>query len=89
LWGGAARARGGRAAAPYFPPPGRAPPSLRPPRDRIPPYVVFSDATLKDMCAVLPKTREEMLTVKGVGEHKMKKYGESFLRCIEEHRSKD
>ena len=46
-------------------------------------------ATLKDMCAVLPKTREEMLTVKGVGEHKMKKYGESFLRCIEEHRSKD
>ena len=58
-------------------------------RDRIPPYVVFSDATLKDMCAVLPKTREEMLTVKGVGEHKMKKYGESFLRCIEEHRSKD
>ena len=53
-------------------------------RDRIPPYVVFSDATLKDMCAVLPKTREEMLTVKGDGEHKMKKYGESFLRCIEE-----
>lgn len=41
------------------------------------------------MCAVLPKTHEEMLTVKGVGEHKMKKYGESFLRCIEEHRSKD
>ena len=58
-------------------------------RDHIPPYVVFSDATLKDMCAVLPKSREEMLLVKGIGEHKLQKYGEAFLACIAEHRPKD
>lgn len=54
-------------------------------RDHIPPYVVFSDATLKDMCAVKPKTREDMLLVKGVGEHKLKKYGQAFLECIQKH----
>lgn len=58
-------------------------------RDHIPPYVVFSDATLKDMCAVLPRSREEMLLVKGIGEHKLQKYGEAFLACIAEHRPKD
>lgn len=58
-------------------------------RDHIPPYVVFSDATLKDMCVVLPKSREEMLLVKGIGEHKLQKYGEAFLACIAEHRPKD
>ena len=58
-------------------------------RDHIPPYVVFSDATLKDMCVVLPKSREEMLLVKGVGDHKLQKYGEAFLACIAEHRPKD
>ena len=58
-------------------------------RDHIPPYVVFSDATLKDMCAVLPKSHEEMLLVKGIGEHKLQKYGEAFLACIAEHRPKD
>ena len=57
-------------------------------RDHIPPYVVFSDATLKDMCAVLPKSHEEMLLVKGIGEHKLQKYGEAFLACIAEHRPK-
>ncbi|MFV0635531.1 DNA helicase RecQ [Mitsuokella sp. WILCCON 0060] len=54
-------------------------------RDHIPPYVVFSDATLKDMCAVKPHTRDEMLLVKGVGEHKLKKYGTAFLECIQKH----
>lgn len=51
-------------------------------RDNIPPYVVFSDATLKDMCRVLPTTLDAMLDVKGVGELKLKKYGAAFLECI-------
>ena len=41
------------------------------------------------MCAVLPRSREEMLLVKGIGEHKLQKYGEAFLACIAEHRPKD
>lgn len=55
-------------------------------RDHIPPYVVFSDATLRDMCRVQPETLDEMLTVKGIGELKLEKYGEAFLQCIKEHR---
>lgn len=55
-------------------------------RDHIPPYVVFSDATLRDMCRVQPETLDEMLTVKGIGELKLEKYGETFLQCIKEHR---
>ena len=48
----------------------------------MPPYVVFSDKTLVDMCVKLPMDRNEMLTVTGVGENKYEKYGEEFLDCI-------
>ncbi|WP_298464384.1 DNA helicase RecQ [uncultured Mitsuokella sp.] len=51
-------------------------------RDRIPPYLVFSDATLRGMCERLPQTAEEMREVRGIGEHKLKKYGEDFLTCL-------
>ena len=50
--------------------------------ESVPPYVVFSDKTLVDMCVKLPMGREEMLTVTGVGENKYEKYGEEFLDCI-------
>lgn len=46
---------------------------------KVPPYMVFSDKTLVHMCLLKPKTREEMLAVTGVGEHKFTKYGEKFL----------
>ena len=49
----------------------------------LPPYIVFSDKTLVDMCAKLPHTREEMLNVNGVGENKFMKYGQRFLDEIE------
>lgn len=48
----------------------------------VPPFVIFSDQTLQDMCTKLPKTREEMLQVKGIGEHKLEKYGNVFLQVI-------
>ena len=48
----------------------------------VPPYVVFTDKTLKEMCAIRPKNKGEMLQVSGVGETKFRKYGEAFLEAI-------
>ena len=48
----------------------------------VPPYMVFSDKTLHDMCAKAPHSREEMLGVSGVGEVKYDKSGEAFLKVI-------
>lgn len=48
----------------------------------VPPFVIFSDKTLRDMCAVMPQTEAEMLTVSGVGESKLAKYGEAFLTTL-------
>lgn len=50
--------------------------------EKVPPYIVFSDKTLIHMCIVKPTTREVMLTVSGVGEFKVEKYGERFLECV-------
>ena len=55
-------------------------------REHVPPYVVFSDATLRDMCRVQPTTLDEMLDVKGIGEMKLNKYGQEFLNCINTHK---
>lgn len=52
----------------------------------VPPYVLFSDATLKDLCRYFPVTREEMLSIKGIGEKKYEQYGETFLQPICEFR---
>ena len=51
----------------------------------IPPYVVFSDRTLLDMAASLPRTAEAMLGVSGVGEVKLQRYGRHFLRLIDRY----
>ena len=48
-----------------------------------PPYVVFSDAALRDMCARLPRTDEEFLEVSGVGATKLTRYGDDFLAEID------
>lgn len=50
--------------------------------ERVPPYIVFSDKTLIDMCLKHPRTPEEMLEVSGVGASKLEKYGEAFLQVI-------
>jgi ATP-dependent DNA helicase RecQ len=50
--------------------------------ENVPPFVIFSDAALKDMCAKQPKTNEEFLQVSGVGEHKLQKYGLEFIQGI-------
>ena len=48
----------------------------------VPPFVIFSDKSLQDMCARRPKTAEEFLEVNGVGANKLEKYGEAFLSAI-------
>lgn len=48
----------------------------------MPPYIIFSDRTLIDMCVKSPGNRGEMLGVSGVGENKFNKYGERFLAEI-------
>ena len=48
----------------------------------VPPYIVFTDKTLIDMCVKRPKNKSEMLDVSGVGEAKYKRYGERFLEEI-------
>jgi ATP-dependent DNA helicase RecQ len=50
--------------------------------EKVPPFVIFSDASLKDMCAKLPKSTEDFLQVSGVGELKLKKYGLEFIQAI-------
>ncbi len=52
--------------------------------NNIPPYIVFSDKTLKDLSIKLPASREEMLEVHGIGEVKYERYGEEFLELIQE-----
>lgn len=47
-----------------------------------PPYLIFSDKTLRDMAARKPRNTTEFLQVNGVGENKLKRYGEEFLRVI-------
>jgi len=51
-------------------------------QNNVPAYVVFSDATLIDMVAKRPATREEMLGVSGVGPSKLEKYGDLFLEAL-------
>jgi len=51
----------------------------------VPPYVVFSDATLQEMAAERPVSRVGMLGVSGVGMKKFETYGEAFIKLILEH----
>lgn len=51
-------------------------------REGVPPYLIFSDKTLIQMCLQKPTNRTEMLAVPGVGEYKLRKYGEIFLSCL-------
>ncbi len=48
----------------------------------LPPYIIFSDATLIDMATYFPQTREEMLDMSGVGDVKLASYGSRFLSVL-------
>ena len=51
----------------------------------IPPYVVFNDATLQEMAEQMPTTARDMLSVNGVGQRKLERFGSPFLHLIREH----
>ena len=53
--------------------------------ENMPPYIIFADKTLVDMCVRVPMDKKEMLKVTGVGENKFERYGERFLAVIEEY----
>ena len=48
----------------------------------VPPYVIFHDSALVEMASLKPHTREALRAVKGVGEHKIERYGDAFLEVI-------
>ncbi|MDR2052854.1 MAG: DNA helicase RecQ [Treponema sp.] len=51
----------------------------------VPPYIIFSDAALRDMCRKQPLSRDAFLAVSGAGEAKLEKYGAAFMEVIREH----
>lgn len=53
----------------------------------VPPFVIFSDQALQDMCVLLPSNEMEFLEVKGVGHSKLEKYGTIFLDAIKEYKN--
>lgn len=55
----------------------------------VPPYVIFSDQTLHEMCSQLPDELEQMLEIKGVGQQKLAKYGQQFLTVLDSYRNKE
>lgn len=48
----------------------------------VPPYIICSDKTLKDMCAKLPRDKEQLADVYGMGEQKIQNYGEAFVKAV-------
>lgn len=54
-------------------------------KEAVPPYVIFSDATLKELSTKYPQSKEQMLMITGIGEKKFEKYGELFINEIEKY----
>lgn len=54
-------------------------------KQRVPAYIVFNDAALRSMCEIKPTTMAQFLNVSGVGEVKMKHYGNTFIEAIREY----
>lgn len=48
----------------------------------LPPYIIFHDSTLMEMASVKPQTATELLSINGVGESKLKRYGDDFLSIL-------
>ena len=55
----------------------------------LPPYVIFSDKTLHEMIEKQPKTSLDFLQIKGVGQNKLDKYGEAFMKVMREYEKSD
>ncbi len=51
----------------------------------VPPYVIFQEPTLDDMCSLYPITLEELKNMRGVGDGKVKRYGQKFVDIIKKY----
>ena len=51
----------------------------------VPPYVIFHDRTLQEMCVALPRSLAQFGRLTGVGERKLDKYGDAFIQVVERH----
>jgi ATP-dependent DNA helicase RecQ len=56
-------------------------------RLKVPPYIVFGDKSLRDMAEKKPTTDASFLEINGVGDKKLKKFGEIFMNAINEYSS--
>lgn len=56
-------------------------------RENIPPYIVFSDATLQEMSLYLPTSKVEMMQINGVGAIKWERFAQPFMAIIKEHKA--
>lgn len=54
-------------------------------REQVPPYIVFADSALREMCRHLPRDKRSFLSIKGVGQAKFERYGQEFLEVILTH----
>jgi ATP-dependent DNA helicase RecQ len=54
-------------------------------REKVPPYIIFSDNTLHEMSRLCPTDEDSMLSVKGVGNAKLEHYGALFLKVIRDY----
>ncbi len=54
-------------------------------KKNLPPYIIFSDTTLKEIATKFPQSPEEFHSITGVGDHKLRKYGDIFLAEIENY----
>lgn len=55
--------------------------------NKVPPYIIFGDKSLHDMCSIMPLDEDQMKMVHGVGASKFDKYGEEFLEVIKSYES--
>lgn len=55
-------------------------------KKKIPPYQIFSDSTLRDMCKIMPKNKMDFMSVPGVGFMKCSRYGTDFMKVIDAYR---
>jgi ATP-dependent DNA helicase RecQ len=54
-------------------------------REQVPPYIIFADSTLREICRNQPLTKGALLGIKGVGEAKLAKYGDAVIAKVREH----
>ena len=54
--------------------------------EKVPPYIVFNDKTLTGMCQLMPTNDDEMLSISGIGDFKLEKYGRRFMEAIKDYK---